>query len=64
MSKGSPVFFGALSYLYACMSLISLRRRGGGRKITDVGFEGDEARRGEVGEGSGEVKEGVAIAVR
>lgn len=65
VSKGSPVFFGALSYLYACMSLISLRRRGGGRKkITDVGFEGDEARRGEVGEGRREVKEGVAIAVR
>lgn len=63
MSKGPPVCSGALSCLCACMSLISLRRRGGvgGRKsekIKDVGFEGDEGRRGEVGEGEREVKGG------
>lgn len=76
VSKGPPVRSGALSCLHACMSLISLRPEGGRRekkkseKIKDVRFEGNEGRRGEVGEGEGEEEEeeeegeSVAIAVR
>lgn len=74
VSKGSPVCFGALSYLHACMSLISLRRRGGKKskdekkKITDVGclrgMKEEEEKLERAGERWRRVSGGVAIAVR